>query len=386
MKRTIAALFIGFTVVGCGTFQQVTSAVMPAKNSNSPKALKEFKPTANVRTLWQVSTGSNTGKDYVRINPYVDNAVVLVAGGHSASAWNKTNGGRIWQTPIDEDITGGVNSGDGSVFLGTGEGSAIALDYQTGKILWSKRLNSEVLAVSPVRNGVVAFRTSDGQLYGLSTKTGEVLWQQVRQSPILSLRGAGTPVVVGDMIIAGFDNGVVTAFDMQSGRPLWEVPLSVPRGSSDIDRMTDVDGKLKPLGEALFAASYNGQIVGINMRNGSIGWAAPYSSYNGVDADPKGLYTSSAEGDVWKLDPQTGHPIWKLDDLERRLPTAPTLQGNYIVSGDSEGYLHWINTDNGQISARTRGDASGYTVSPVEADNIIYTFGRSGVLSAFSIQ
>jgi outer membrane protein assembly factor BamB len=386
MKRTIAALFISVTVAGCGTFQQITSQVIPAKDSNSPKALKEFKPTANVRTLWQANTGSNTGKDYVRINPYVDAAAVLVAGGHSASAWNKTNGGRIWQTPIDEEITGGVSAGDGSVFLGTGNGNAIALDYQTGKVRWSKPLNSEVLAVSPVHNGVVAFRTSDGKLSGLSTQTGETLWQQIRQSPVLSLRGAGTPVVVGDMIIAGFDSGVVTAFDMQSGRALWEVPLSVPRGSSDIDSMTDVDGKLKPLGEALFAASYNGQIVGINMRNGSIGWSAPYSSYSGVDADQNGLYTSSAEGDVWKLDPQTGHPIWKLDDLEHRQPTAPTLQGNYIVSGDAEGYLHWINTNSGQIAARIRGDAGGYTVAPVQDGNVIYTFGRNGLLSAFTLQ
>lgn len=386
MKRTIAALFIGFSVAGCGTFQQVTSQVIPAKDANAPKALKELKPTANVRTLWQATTGSNAGKDYVRINPYVDDAAVFVAGGRSASAWNKTNGGRIWQTPIDEAITGGVSAGESSVFLGTGNGSAIALDAQTGKMRWTKRLSSEVLAVSPARNGVVVFRTSDGRLHGLSAQSGEVLWQQLRQTPVLSLRGAGTPVVVGSMVIAGFDSGVITAFDMQSGRGLWEATLSTPRGSSDIDRMTDVDGKLKPLGEALFAASYNGQIVGINMRNGSIGWAASYSSYSGVDADPNGLYTSSAEGDVWKLDPQTGNPIWKLDDLQHRQPTAPTLQGNYIVIGDQEGYLHWINSSNGQVAARTRGDTGGYTVAPVQDGNVIYTFGRNGLLSAFTIQ
>lgn len=386
MKRITAALLMALAVSGCSSISQMTSAVIPAKDSNPPKALKEFKPTASVRSLWQVSTGSGTGKDYVRIHPYVDEGAVFVAGGRSASAWSKSNGGRIWQTAIDGDVTAGVNGGEGGVFVGTAAGKAIALDRQTGQPRWQTAVGSEVLAVSPARHGVVVFRTSNGGLHGLAVENGQILWQEGRKSPTLSLRGASTPVVVGNMVIAGFDSGVVTAFDMRSGEGLWEVTLSVPRGSSDLDRMTDVDGEMKALGEALFAASYNGRIAGINMRNGNIAWAAPYSSYTGVDADPNGLYTSSDAGDLWKLDPQTGNPVWKMDDLQRRLPTAPALLGNYLVVGDKEGYLHWINASNGQLAARLRGDSAGYTVAPQQDGNSVYTLGRSGLLSAFSIQ
>lgn len=386
MKRITAALLMALAVSGCSSISQMTSAVIPAKDSNPPKALKEFKPTASVRSLWQVSTGSGTGKDYVRIHPYVDEGAVFVAGGRSASAWSKSNGGRIWQTAIDGDVTAGVNGGEGGVFVGTAAGKAIALDRQTGQPRWQTAVGSEVLAVSPARHGVVVFRTSNGGLHGLAVENGQILWQEGRKSPTLSLRGASTPVVVGNMVIAGFDSGVVTAFDMRSGEGLWEVTLSVPRGSSDLDRMTDVDGEMKALGEALFAASYNGRIAGINMRNGNIAWAAPYSSYTGVDADPNGLYTSSDAGDLWKLDPQTGNPVWKMDDLQRRLPTAPALLGNYLVVGDKEGYLHWINASNGQLAARLRGDSAGYTVAPQQDGNSVYTLSRSGLLSAFSIQ
>jgi outer membrane assembly lipoprotein YfgL len=386
MKQITAALLVAAALSGCSTLSQMTSAVIPAKTENPPKALKDIKTTAAVRTVWQVSTGSEIGKDYVRIHPNVDESAVLVAGGRSASAWNKVNGGRIWQTTLDNDVTGGVNSGEGGVFIGTASGSAIALDRQTGKVRWSSPLGSEVLAVSPAKNGVVVFRTSNGGLHGLSAQDGQILWQQGRKSPTLSLRGTSTPIVVGGMVIAGFDNGVVTAFDMQSGKGLWEVTLSVPRGSSDLDRMTDVDGEMKALGEALFAASYNGRIAGINMRDGRVAWAAPYSSYTGVEADPNGLYTSSDTGDVWKLEPLSGNPVWKLDDLQRRQPTAPALSGQYLVIGDYQGYLHWINTSNGQIAARTQGDKAGYTVAPVKEGNVVYSLGKSGLLSAFSIQ
>lgn len=386
MKRIIATFISVLTLAGCSTFQQVTSSVLPAEESNPPKELKAFQATAKVRTLWQVDTGSGAGKHYVRIHPYVEGDAVFVAGGTQASAWNKSTGQRLWQVSVDEEVTGGVNGGDGSVFVGTSNGSAVALDSKSGKIRWIEHLSSEVLAVSPASKGVVVFRTSDGRLHGLSTRSGEILWQKTRTNPILSLRGASTPIVVANMVIAGFDNGVITAFDIQSGTALWEITLSVPRGRSELDRMTDVDGKLKALGEALFAASYNGQIAGINMRDGEAAWAAPYSSYTGVDADPNGLYTTNVTGDLWKLEPQNGQPLWKMDDLQYRQPTAPTLFGKYVVVGDFEGYLHWINTSNGQLANRVQGDKQGYTVAPVLADNILYSLGKSGILSAFSLQ
>ena len=382
MKPIFAAVLAALLISGCSTFQQV----LPAKDMNPPKALKEFKPTVGVKTLWQVSTGSSAGKDYVRINPYIDENTVIVAGGRSVSAWNKNNGAKLWQVGLDEELSGGV-SGTGSLILvGSNNGGAFALDRQSGKVVWKQRLTSEVVAISPPANGIAAFRTSDGRLSGLNLQSGEVLWQQVRQGSPLSLRGASTPVTVGGMVIAGFDSGVVTAFDMQSGRALWEATLSVPRGQGDLDSVTDVDGKMKAVGEALFAASYNGLIMGINMRDGKPAWSAPYSSYSGLDADANGVYTTSVSGLFWKLDPQTGKPVWKMDDLERRQLTAPTIVGNYVVVGDYKGVLHWINTSTGLLAARVQGDPAGYTVAPVLDGNVIYTLGRSGVLSAIALQ
>ncbi|MFZ1386463.1 MAG: outer membrane protein assembly factor BamB [Thiolinea sp.] len=381
LATVITSLLLAASLSACSSL----SSVMPAKDANPPKELKAIQATANAQTLWKVSTG-NSDKAYVRLYPYVDEAAVVVAGGGSASAWDKRTGAALWNTPISEEITGGVNGGEGLVFVGTSEGSAIALDRQTGKIRWIEHLNSEILSVSAASKGRVVFRTGDGQLTGLSTQTGEVVWQQIRPTPEFSLRGAGAPLVVGSAIITGFDNGTVTAFDLETGTGLWEAILSVPRGRNELDKITDVDGRLKQVGSAIFAASYNGQIAGIRLQDGALGWSQPYSSYVGVDADANGLYSADVEGNVWKVNPQTGVPIWKMDDLQRRIPTAPTLVSNYIVVGDHAGYLHWINTSNGQTVARLQGDTAGYTVPPVSDGQVIYTFGKSGVLAAHALQ
>lgn len=381
LATVMTSLFLAASLTACSSF----SSIMPAKDPNPPKELKAVQATANTQTLWKVSTG-NSDKAYVRIYPYVDETAVIVAGGGSASAWDKRTGAALWKTPISEEITGGVNGGEGLVFVGTSEGSALALDRQTGKIRWIEHLNSEVLSVSAASKGRVVFRTGDGQLSGLSTQTGEIIWQQIRPTPELSLRGAGAPLVVGSAVMAGFDNGTVTAFDLETGTGLWEAILSVPRGRNDLDKITDVDGRIKQVGSALFAASYNGQIAGIRLQDGALGWAQPYSSYAGVDADANGLYSSDVEGNVWKINPQTGAPIWKMDDLQRRTPTAPTLVASYLVVGDYAGYLHWINTRNGQFVARLQGDTAGYTVPPISDGRVVYTFGKSGVLAAHALQ
>lgn len=376
-------------LTGCGVVSQATSQILPAKDPNPPKALTELKATAaSAGTLWQVSTGSPQGKSYVRIHPYVDDSAIIVAGAGTASAWDKRSGAALWRTPISETVTAGVNGGEGLVFVGTSSGSAVALDRNSGQVRWVERLSSEILSVSSAAYGKVVFRTADGRLHGLSTQTGEKAWEVIRRAPTLSVRGAGVPVIQGNMLVSGFDNGTVGAFDLQSGKQLWEATLSVPRGSNDLDRITDIDGRIKVINTGIFAASYNGQIAGLGVATGNIGWSQPFSTHVGVDVDPQGqgLYASSKTGNVWKIEPRTGAPVWKVDDFQRRKLTAPTLLGNYVVVGDFQGYLHWINTTNGQVSARLRSDPSGYTVPPVADGNAVYTFGRSGVLAAHSIR
>ena len=111
-------------------------------------------------------------------------------------------------------------------------------------------------------------------------------------------------------------------------------------------------------------------------------WAKRFSSSTGVDADPQGLYSSDSKGNIWKFRPQTGEPIWKMDDLMRREPTAPILFNSaLLIVGDKQGNLHWINATNGQFVARLQGDPGGYAVAPVIKDNAAYVFGKSGILT-----
>ena len=383
MKRTttllLTLLSISLLLNGCGVFSKKNKAL-------PPKPLTNFSPTATAKVIWQSNTGSYSKKQYVKIHPVISGNTIFVAGGSSASAWNKDNGSIRWKTPVADSVTAGVNIGEGLVFVGTLGGNAIALDQTTGKPHWVQSLSSEVVSVSPAKNNMVVFRTNDGSIHGLSTATGEILWQQSRKTPILSLRGASVPVTYGNNVIIGFDNGKLTAFDIQAGHTVWEAILGVPRGRTELDRVVDIDGKIKLVGSKVYAATYNGQIAAINASNGAVQWSKSYSTDTGVDANGQGVYTVSEKGDVFKLLAGNGQVTWKMDDLERRRPTAPSIIGSNIVVGDYAGYLHFINTANGKFSARARGDSRGYTISPLVNGTTAYAFGRGGVLTAISLR
>ena len=373
--------------MGCSGQSVPGSQLFSQKEKIIPlKVLKEVKPTIVLKTLWQVQTGSASANS--KIHPFIGTHAVIVAGGTNISAWDKSSGKSIWKNNIGESISGGVNGGDSPIiFLGTDHGNALALDEKTGKTLWIKHLNAEILSVSTAKNGRVVFRTIDGKLHGLSTQSGDIAWQQQQLTPVLSLYGASVPVLAGPYVIAGFDNGKLAAYELQKGSPIWEATLTLPRGDNELDRMVDVDGKLKALGSAMFTTSFHGRVSGIDLKTGKIHWAKKHSSYTGADANPDGIYTADEAGNIWRLEPQTGHPMWKMDDLIRRTPTTPTLiRSNLIVTADKKGHLHFINTSNGQFAARIMGDPAGYNVASKVDRNKVYSLGRGGLLTAIVVK
>lgn len=346
------------------------------------KPLEKITTNSNTQTLWQIDTGSANSS--VKVHPYVNGSAVFSATSSTVAAWDKQTGKALWKKSVSDTITGGVNGGDGMVYVGTRSGNALALDAGTGEIRWIAPVGTEVLAVSESSQGFVIFRTIDGKLHGVKSSDGEIVWQRQQRTPQLSIYGAGTPIIVSKGVVAGFDNGKVAAYFLATGKPIWEITLSTPKSSSDIDSIVDVDGRLKALGNALFATNTSGRVIGANMTTGKVGWAKAFASSTGADANEQGLYSTDEQGHIWKLAPLNGKSVWSQDALENRKPTAPTLttSGSHIVVGDQQGNLHWINTSNGQISSRISADPAGYAVAPVASGDVIFAFGRSGVLTA----
>ncbi len=76
--------------------------------------------------------------------------------------------------------------------------------------------------------------------------------------------------------------------------------------------------------------------------------------------------------------------LWTQSDLLHRNLTAPALYNGYLVAGDSEGYLHWINTTDGRFVAQQKVDSSGFLTEPVVAGGKLLIQARGGKVYAFT--
>lgn len=387
MKKLLPILWSSTLLImlqGCSGQSFLGSSFFSPTEKIAPlKALHQ--PTRKITTLWQVKIGENSSHN--PLHPYTNSTAIIVAGRHDLSAWNKTTGKLLWKKSFKERISGGLNGDDGIILLGTDKGNALALNAETGRTLWVKHLKSEILSVSSIKKGKTVFRSINGKLYGINIQTGDIAWQQQQLTPVLSLHGASTPILVDNYAITGFDNGKLIAYDLQSGRLIWEAVLTLAHSNNKLDHMVDIDGKIKYIDNALFSTSFQGRISSINAKTGKINWAKKFSSHTGTDADKTGVYTTDDAGNVWKLERQTGEPLWKMDDLIGRTPTSPTVVNkNLLVISDKEGHLHFINTTKGGFAARIKVGSAGQPIYSHVDNNIVYSVDPSGRLTALSIQ
>jgi outer membrane protein assembly factor BamB len=74
---------------------------------------------------------------------------------------------------------------------------------------------------------------------------------------------------------------------------------------------------------------------------------------------------------------------WEQSSLRRRGLTAPTVDGDLLLVGDFEGYLHWLDKSTGEIVARRKTNGDRITNSAIADDGRSFVQTDSGKLIAF---
>lgn len=354
-------------------------------NLAPPTPLKNFKSTVVVKQIWSADIGE-AGDRYNRLQPRIAGDVLFaVSGKGTVSAFDTAKGKVLWRKDLSVPVSGAMGYGNNMALLGTREGEVVALDSDNGKLLWRTRLSSEVLVAPVATSGVVVAQTVDGHVYGLKAADGSQLWKFHRTVPALSLRGTSSPSLHGGLVITGFANGTMVGLDLKTGKSRWDAVVSRPTGRTELERIVDVDGAPVIVGFRMFAASFQGRLIALDLRSGRLLWTRKLSTYVPVAADNSNVFIVNADGVVMALDQRTGAERWRQEALRARFVSAPALIGNYVAVGDYNGYLHFLSRQDGSFAARTRVGESAIISGAAVRGDTLYVSNQSGRLVALHI-
>jgi outer membrane protein assembly factor BamB len=343
-------------------------------------------PSLIVKKMWSRSVDDNKAIP-LRLGLGVsiaDNRVY--AAGHTGivAAFDLAKGKVLWRRKTGVPLSGGTAASERLVLVGSSDGRLLALSPANGDNLWSVRLNGEVLAPPTISERLIAVRTGDGKLHALSPDDGHELWSQQQAVPRLSLRGTARPLIVGEVVLCGFDNGKVLAVNGGDGTVQWETQVTPPHGRTELERLADIDSQVSVSGRDVYAVGFQGRVAMLALDTGQIWWSHEASSYRGLVFDDNALYVSDASGEIVALKARTGAEIWRQSVLRNRGLSALGIMDFAIVTADYQGYVHFLDKATGALAARvsTSGNVR-ISTAPVVAGNEVVVVNDRGGVSAY---
>ena len=382
MTRRIVTLVAVATALAALVACSHTAAKQQKKNDKPSELVKitaQFQPVR----VWSATLGKPEPKLRLGLAPAIDGNRVYGAGPHGeVVAIDLATGRRVWQRQLKLALSGGPGAGNGLVLVCSNGGTVVALASSDGAERWRAELNSELLAAPVITPDLAIVRTVDGKLYALEAANGKVRWVTDQQVPRLTLRGTSRPVISGELVYSGFDNGRLMAVTLAGGTTAWDVAVGQPRGSSELQRLIDIDSPASVDGDDIFAVAFQGHAVRLARDTGREIWSHEISSYRGLVADALGVYVATADGDVVRLDRASGAERWRQKALERRSLTSPVLQGNRVVVADYQGVMHWLSMEDGSFLARSKGGAR-ISGAPQVAGDLIVVQTDKGAIEAW---
>ncbi|NMH65499.1 outer membrane protein assembly factor BamB [Shewanella salipaludis] len=348
---------------------------------------------------WSTSVGDGVGDYYSRLRPAVNYGKVFVADRYGTiEAFDENTGERVWERDFSEAfrdhplaknkgarLAAGVVAARNKVFIGSESGLLGALNAEDGSNAWLSSTNGELLSAPTVAEDVVVVHTSAGNLDAFDVDTGEKLWSYEMQLPNLTLRGTGSAAYEAGGFFLGSADGKIAVVIKGNGQAAWEQAIYTPGGGNEFSRMADVDMTPLILGENLYAVSYNGNLVSMELRTGRVIWSRKYSSFNELASSGLSLFLVDDHSRVYAIDKRNGLELWSNSELANRSLTSPAVFGNYLVIGDFEGYLHFLDKSTGAIVGRVQVDSSGLFSQPLVVGDKIYVQGRSGKVATVTL-
>ncbi len=212
------------------------------------------------------------------------------------------------------------------------------------------------------------------------------------------VRLAAAPVIGGNKLFAEGTDGVITAFDKNTGARLWS------RADDEMtkdQRPSAFGGGVSFEGGKLYATNGVGEVKALNADTGEVLWKVkPAGPLRGSPTIAFGeLFVMTQDNQLISLKAEDGSLVWDESGSNTQSGVfgvaAPAAGQGTIVAGYSSGELSAYRYENGRTLwsdalARTNISTTVGTITDIDADPIIdsgrvYALGQGGRMAAYEL-
>jgi len=368
--------------------------LMTGCGSNKAKKEKLGKPTklqsvereVKLEKQWAKGIGRGQGKDYYRLTLGVSPEGVCAASVEGKVACYSHTGKKQWKKKIKGEIAAGVGVTQELALLVDTNGQLYVLDRKTGEERWSKKLSSEVLAAPQAGEDTIVVQTTDGRVIGFDVDSATRRWEYKTDEPRLTMRGTATPVIDRNVVYTGFANGKIVGLRMDNAAVVLNQPVAIASGTAEIERIVDIDASPTLTADAIYAASFNGNLFAFDKRSGRPRWRVEASTYRGLARGLNKVYLVDDKSQLFAYSENDGEERWLQSKLTHRELSAPAVFAGYLMVADYKGYLHVLSEVDGGIVGRTRVDRAAVRVPMIAYRDQFYVYTDDGKLAAYTLE
>lgn len=344
---------------------------------NSQHVVGNIKAGFTLKEQWAENFGKGISKrDILLAAPVSDEQHVFVMDSNGrVSAFNLTNGTRLWENTLTADIGGfketksrasGLAADDNVLYATTGFGGVFAMNSDTGLPKWRKVMESPIRIAPAIAGKMLLIQTVDNKIYALDKTNGKELWRFGVAHEDTVIAGGAVPAYDAEdnVVVAGFSNGEIVVLNANTGTPLWsEMLVSNKQTLSTTDINTI--GAYPIIQEGMIYAISNSNIMtALDMRSGDKLWENEIGSMQNMLLVGDYLFAISNKNILYAVEKYSGKIIWKTDILlhlydedEDNSATINTTQP-LIVNGEillafSNGKVLKIDAQTGSVRAKT---------------------------------
>lgn len=371
--------FTGFLAIGA-TLAMALLAGCTSSGRPAPAPLETFTPSQTVKTAWTARIGSSSGPMAVVVR---QGSVTVSATDGTVVSFESATGKERWRAQSSDKLSAGVGT-DGRFAAVVTQANELVV-FDNGRQIWRDSLGQRVITAPLVAGERVFIQGVDRSVRAYDVTNGRWLWNWQRPgNDALALAQQGVLTAFRDTLVTGSGSRLV-GLDPTKGTVRFDVSLGTPRGTNEVERLSDLVGPAARSDDDLCVRAFQLSVGCINMNRGAVRWTRPQAGFEGLAADDQNVVGADSADRItaWRAD--SGETRWRVDRFQYRTLSTPAIWGGLIAFGDADGQLHLLSSADGRTVARVSLDGA-LVGAPKVQDGLLLAATRAGTLYALRAQ